>query len=89
MQYRPAVIDQLILMLRSKVVLAHSVEAVRHLAQSSDELVEQQLAIQSVRWSGLPLTVILCRHLGYVSGLDEFGRICDAIVAALTYPSVI
>lgn len=81
-QYRPDVIDQLILTLKPKVVLAHTVEAIRHLAQSSNELVEEQLAIQSVRWNGLPLTVILCRHLGNVHGRAELQQICAAIVTA-------
>jgi hypothetical protein len=63
-QYRPDVIDQLIRTLKPKVVLAHSVQVVRHLARTSNELVEEPHEIQSVRWNGLPLMIILCRHLG-------------------------
>ncbi|MGI8527521.1 MAG: hypothetical protein ACR2K5_15375 [Pseudolabrys sp.] len=81
-QHRPDVIDQLILTLKPKVVLAHSVKAIRHLAQTSDDLVEEPLAIQSVCWNGLPLIVILSRHLGYVKGRAELQQICAAIVTA-------
>jgi hypothetical protein len=49
---------------------------------SGSQLVEEELAIQNVRWNGLPLTVILCRHLGWVRSA-ELQRICDAIVTAL------
>jgi hypothetical protein len=84
-QYRPDVVDQLILTLRPKVVLAHTVEAVRHLATTSDALREEPLAIQSVRWNGVPLMVILSRHLGYVKGCAELQKISTAIVTAFNH----